>query len=71
MGPFGGRGHRGTAGTGGVGAAIRGARRWPHSWQNTRWLGLSLPHVAQITRPEWDTLAGPRVKRTAIAGLLH
>lgn len=49
---------------GGVGAIMRGARRWPHSWQKTRCPGLSLPQVAQITRLRWDTLAAPYVKRT-------
>jgi hypothetical protein len=25
------------------------ASLWPHSWQNMRWLGLSRPHIVQIT----------------------
>jgi hypothetical protein len=39
---------------GGVGDATRGASRCPHSWQNVRWLGLSRPHVVQITLRRWD-----------------
>jgi hypothetical protein len=45
-----------------AGIAARGARRCPHSWQKTRWLGLSRPHVVQFTRAEWDTARGLYVK---------
>ena len=47
---------------GGVGAATLGPNRCPHSWQNTRWLALSHPHVPQITRG-WELSGGAGVKQ--------